>query len=344
MEEKKKTLPRLKDVARLAKVSEAAASMVFSGRGRISENTRVQVLRAAETLGYTPQPRERKKGLIRRTVGVLMLIDREWSFIWHFLTEMLLQIEKELESLNLQAVMIPITEDEADPSIQAKINGQGCRAVFAVHTGRESLFSALEEDGIPVIVVLNNNLSETFFTICSDDFQGACDGVRRLLEMGHRRIDFIDFHRKNLPTLSSDRYFGYRKALEEAGAPFSSSYRLDGCLDEDKLSELLKRTLSGDDPPTAFFCLDDEEAFRVWNALTRIGFTIPGDVSLLAPGDVLDYGKSYIPPISTMKINMTDMGKLAVNMLQNRLVNGLETPQVLKVKPRYMDRGSVLPR
>ncbi len=339
MDEKENPLPRLKDVARAAGVSEAAASMVFSGRGRISELTKKQVLQAAESLSYTHRNRERKN--IRKTVGILTHVDREWSFIWHFLTEMLIQIEEELKDQSLQAVMIPVRADEDDASIHGKITGLGCRAVYAVHMGREKLFALLEEQGIPVIVILNNDLSDSFFSICSDDFQGAYEGVKKLIDMGHRRINFIDCRRGSLQALSSDRFFGYRKALEEADAPFSPAYRLDSSLEEEELGELLKSWLKGDDPPTALFCLDDEEAFRVWNTLTRLGFGIPEDVSLLAPGDVLDYTRPYTPPVSTMRINMRDMGKLAVNMLQNRLNSGLETPQVLKVKPRYFDRGSV---
>lgn len=337
-----RTQPRLKDVARNAGVSPTTASMVFTDTGRISDKTKLRVLDAAKAMGFIHQLRSKKKLKSGKHVALLILIDKKWSFIWHFLTEMITEIELGLNHIGLNTVMIPISHYEDNENIYQKISKLGCCSVFSIHIGKEKLFRRLENDGIPVIVILNNNFQDKYFSICVDDFQGAYEGARHLLQLGHRRIDFVDSYREDLPILSSDRYYGYRKALEVTGIQFRDDHRIS-CKSESTEKELelsFLQSLNQPDPPTALFCLDDEIALRVWNALNRIGYSVPENISILAPGDVLDYSKPYIPPITTMHIDMKYVGRLAVDMLNNRMKNNIETIHVLKVKQQLTERGS----
>ena len=66
---------------------------------------------------------------------------------------------------------------------------------------------------------------------------------------------------------------------------------------------------------------------------------MPKDVSLVAPGDVLDYGLPRMPQITTMRINTTLLGRIAANlMLEDQ--NGHEDVHVLKVKEQLVVRES----
>ena len=333
---------RLKDVARSAGVSPTAASMVFNDSGRISPATRERVFEAARRLGYVHRRRRRRTAASGARAALLISVESEWSFIWHFLTPMIARIEANLHRCGFHILLIPIDHHESDDRIHDKIVQAGCRAVFSVHVGRESLFNRLESEGIPLILIMNNGCRDRFFSICTDDFQGAYEGTRHLLNLGHRRVDFVDAQRRELPMLSTDRYFGYRKALEEQGVAQCGDNRIIGRIDWSGAhwENRLRCALGRDDAPTALFCLDDELALRVWSALGRIGRSVPEDISLLAPGDVLDYTKPYIPGITTMRIDMGYVGRLAVEMLMNRRNNAVETVHVLKVKQQLVQRGS----
>jgi DNA-binding LacI/PurR family transcriptional regulator len=48
------TMKTIKDVARLANVAVSTASYALNGTGKVSEETRKKVLKAAEELGYRP--------------------------------------------------------------------------------------------------------------------------------------------------------------------------------------------------------------------------------------------------------------------------------------------------
>ncbi len=336
------TSPKLKEVAAAAKVSPTTASMVFSGKGRISEKTEDIVLKTAAQMGYIHQLRKSKRKSKNGRVALLMLIDREWAFIWYFLNEMIARIELDLHKIGMNTVIIPVSRYEKDKDIYQKIISLECQAVFSIHFGKESLFSRLENADIPVILILNNNYQDQFFSICVDDFQGAYEGTRHLLNLGHKKIGFVDTAREDLPILSTDRYYGYRKALEEEGIELQPDYRISlttGSLSENP-DTCFQTLMKSSSPPTAFFCLDDEIALQSWSTLTSTGYSIPGDISILAPGDVLDYSKAYIPKITTMHIDMKYVGRLAVDMLNNRLSNSINTVHVLKVKQQLISRGS----
>ena len=337
-----KSVPKLKDVAAEANVSPTTASMVFTGKGRISEKTTTAVLETAERMGYIhPIRKPTRKSKIGR-VALLMLIDKEWTFIWYFLNEMIARIKLDLQKIGLNTVIIPVSHNEKDKVIYQKIINLECQAVFSIHFGNDSLFSRLENAEIPVILILNNNYQDKYFSICVDDFQGAYEGTRHLLNLGHTKIGFVDTSREDLPILSTDRYYGYRKALEEEKIEIQKDY-LISCpsgLSSVNPDGNFQTLMKGSSPPTALFCLDDEIALQSWSSLTRIGYTIPGDISIIAPGDVLDYSKPYIPEITTMHIDMKYVGRLAVDMLNNRLSNSLNTVHVLKVKQQLLSRGS----
>jgi DNA-binding LacI/PurR family transcriptional regulator len=63
----------------------------------------------------------------------------------------------------------------------------------------------------------------------------------------------------------------------------------------------------------------------------------------MAPGDVLYYNKSFIPRITTMRINTTYMGKIIYQMLMNRMEHRPEDLHVLKVKHQLVRRGTCCP-
>jgi LacI family transcriptional regulator len=331
---------KLKDVANLAGVSLTTASLVFSGQGRISEETRVRVLNAADFLGYI----KKKKPLPLNdftNIGILYSTDSEWAFAMSFIQPIIAEIERELKKTDLNTVLIPIHHEIEDEEILQKLGSINCKAVISIHFGKESLFSQLENSGIPVIIVMNNNFQSKFYSVCVDDFQGAYEGTLHLLEQGHSKILFLDYLRPDLPLLSTDRFIGFKKALDEKNIPFPESNRFFyNPKNRDQCRKDLSEFFISDQPPTAIFCLDDDIAARTMQVLKNLGLEVPGDISIIAPGDLLDYTMSYLPQITTMHIDTTYMGRITAQMMVNRLTHNPEDVHVLKVKQQLVRRGS----
>ena len=334
--------PKLKDVAERAGVSITAASMALADTGRISDETRTRVFKAAEELGYK---RRRKSNRIAdfNHIGVLVSCDYEWAFIWKFIRPLIAQTEIELNSYDINLVMIPISHGSTSDELYQKILSSGSGAVIALHFGDDELFPRLEKAGIPVIVVMKSDFHDRYYSVCVDDFQGAYEAVNHLIRLGHRRIAYAGIQRIDLPSLSNDRFIGFKKGLDVQKLELPDSFIIEFKTGHmDKLKSDLYDVYNPDykNSPTAIFCLDDDIALRVILALKELRLSIPEDVSIIAPGDVLDYNLPYIPPITTMQIDTAYMGKIVTQMLVNRLEHAPDIQHGLKVQQHLVERGS----
>lgn len=337
--------PTLKDIANMAGVSVPTVSMVIHGKGRITPETRQRVLECAGEIGYPIHKLRQQSQKLREnsTVAILFNIDPEWAFIWVFIRPLIQEIEQNMREVGYSAVIVPITNKMGDDKIMDKIIDIGAKAVFAMHFGKPSLFMTLEQNNIPVVLVMNNDLQDKFHSICADDFQGGYEATRYLIDLGHRRLAYVDTERINLPRLLHDRHFGFRKALAEHDIPFSQKLNIHyHANDEDRFHADLKALLVMENPPTALFCLDDELAAHVVFQLQRLGKSVPTDISLMAHGDVLDYEMAYVPQITTMRVNTAQMGKAATSMMLARITEGDDDVMVVKVRQHIVDRGSCI--
>ena len=339
--------PKLKDIADKAEVSVTTVSLVLADKGRISEDVRRTVWDIAHEMGYQRKKKTTPKSSDNSdSVGILVSIDEEWSFIWSFLRPIIDEIEQSLTKDGKNTVLIPVHHKAPTDEIFNKIIQSRVQALISLHYGNEQLLSTLEEMDIPAILVMNNNFQDKFYSVLVDDIQCAYEGTMHLVGLGHRRIAYIECKRPDLPILMNDRFFGFRKAIEECSikVPKDSILRFELNNSKDLKDQL--RTLLDKDPeerPTGIFCLDDDIALRVINILNEMNIRIPEDVSIIAPGDVLDYSQSFIPRITTMRINTTYMGKIIYQMLMNRMEHRPEDLHVLKVKHQLVRRGTCCP-
>ena len=217
----------------------------------------------------------------------------------------------------------------------------GVGAVFALQMSDGAVFSELRSRGIHVVVINNSGFQDRFHSVCVDDFQGAYEGTLSLLALGHRSLAFVEYARPESPNVVVDRFIGFRKALDEHRLGFSPEKRITvPFMDAKKLEKKLAALFMRPEKPTAIFAHDDYLGLFVIEALGRLGIAVPGDVSLVAPGDVVDYNLPFMPQISTMRIDTTLLGRIAANLMFDRMRNTDSDVHVLKVKEQLVRRAS----
>jgi uroporphyrinogen decarboxylase len=335
--------PTLKDIADASGVSVTTASLVLSGKGRISESVRSAILEAATRLGYgkkfiLSQPGKRPE------VGILLNIEPRWAFVWGFIRPIIAEIEKSFSLKGYDVGLIPIYEALPESALAERILQGAYKAVFTLHYGNERLFKALEDRGVPVIVIMNGNFQDRFHSILVDDFQGAYEGIMHLIKLGHRDILYAGTERVDLPKLMTDRYYGFCKALEESGIPVTPEGYLNcEAANTQHLEASLREIFSRPRRPSAIFALDDDMAIRIAALLKPMGIRIPEDLSIIAPGDLLNYADPFVIPITTLKIDTNLMGRLACDMMFRRLSGENDGVHVIKVKQQLVQRGSTRP-
>ncbi len=345
---------KLQDVARTAGVSLATASLALSGKGRISAEVRQKVLSTAGELGYKTR-NTNGRGSARRIcpVGIIHLDDRNHE--WNFIRPILLELELAMHREGYAPIVVPVKAIGSTEDALRLIESCEMCAVFSVQYSDEALFQALEERGIFLVIVNNSNFQDRHFSVCVDDFQGAYEGAMYLISLGHRGIAFVEYDRPDMPALIADRFVGFRKALEENRLPFPPEQRVTvPFMDEKRLLKKLGALFGRPERPTAVFAHDDYLGLFVIQALKELGLRVPEDVSLIAPGDVLDYGLPGVPQITTMRINTSLLGATAAAVMLGRFRNdpghadalhGHEAAanadvHVLKVKEQLVKRAS----
>ena len=330
----------IKDVAKEAGVSTATVSMVITGKGKISNEKTALVIETINRLGYK---RNRSSSKLdekqKKYVGLVVYCD--FSFQWWFAKEFILEIKSRLLRNDIYTLMFNCDRDTKPQELYDNIMNAGLSGVLVLHYNERELFSRLASQNIPLVLVNNNNYPSEFNTVCSDDYQGAYEGTKKLIEMGHRHILYIDYPRPFQPATVFDRLFGFRKAIEESGIPFPDVNRIQVDLDDvDQLKQELTDHLKKNSEITAFFIHDDYQAVRVYQFLQQMDIRIPEDISILAPGDTLPYSEPFIPMISTMQVNQAGMATHAVKIM----IDLMQTPDIpiqsVKTLERYINRGS----
>jgi len=243
----------------------ATASRVLNGKGRFSYQVRQQVYAAVKMLGY-------RKNLYasftaRQTsfhIAVLVHEDYEKAFEWNFIRHMIIQLEAVITREGYYPVLIPVNLKLKSENVMKKITSSGAGAIFSIHYGNPELFTQLEDQNIPVIVINNSNFQNRFFTVCVDDFQGAYEGALHLIMLGHRNIAYTEYYRPDIPSVVADRFIGFKKAIDEYCLPFSSQSRITiNLYNMEELISRLDKLLNKPDKPTAIFAHDDYLAARI---------------------------------------------------------------------------------
>jgi len=199
--------------------------------------------------------------------------------------------------------------------------------------------------GCDVITEINNStLREKFYSICIDDYEGAYDGAKYLAGLNHRHLFFIDYCRNKdqlAPDVYRDRFIGFKKAIDEYNIPFESAQRITFDIeDQSEIGSGLMNTLRLYPKITAISAHDDRLAIRFYVELLQNGYRVPGDMSLIAPGDTLEYSLPYIPKITMLKIDTNLLGSLSADSILQRIDNNSHINTSLRVTQQLVRRES----
>ncbi len=187
----------MQDIAERANVSQATVSLALNGRKRVSETTRRRILRIAEELGYTPDPRlatlvERRwrkrsapDGGNRLAVLVPARSKNEPSR-----NPMLPAIEERARQLGYGIDVVPV----GDPLDYEKIvTARGIQGVLMIQAGEHSPLRDWHPRSLAVVQCGVVERSTGFHAVLPDLLNAGQDLCNRLRESRYRRIGFGTF-------------------------------------------------------------------------------------------------------------------------------------------------------
>jgi LacI family transcriptional regulator len=306
----------LADVGRAAGVSAMAASAVLNGAqtsSRIAETTRKRILAAAARLQY--RPNAMAQALARRrmnTIGVAAVLDGELN---RYIVEILTGILETAGHQKQNTTMFTLEDWDRDAArlhswCDGRIDGL---ILLAPRLTRQQAKSLPEHT--PFVALHAQTPLFNIINIETDEESGACEMVRYLIAQGHRRIMHLTGDRGRLG--AERRVRGYKRALAEAGIPFSATLVVPASFRGGKGRAAMHDWIgrhAGEPLPQAIFCGNDMIAIECIEALAELGLRVPDDISVTGFDDTL-VARTTVPQLTTVRQPLRAMGGCAVEAL-----------------------------
>jgi LacI family transcriptional regulator, galactose operon repressor len=340
-------VPRLKDVAKAADVSLAAASRILRGdRERFGEETCRRVLEASRQLGW------RRNLLVNgmqtgrtQTIGVMIPpFDSFWVSILSGIHDALAEYDYLPITVWIGTLRdMPHFEKEEGEGLKQinrlldrRVDGLIMWPPFSVAYYHH--FPEFVERRVPVAVI--DHYSTVADSVETDEEQATSVVAKHLLDLGHRRIACLSSRETPSQTWAVKRRSSFEEAVRRTPGAIVKSWHLNaqGSNGLDVARELLTDDLR----PTAVFAVSDHEAAFVSQAAADLNIRVPRDLSLVGFAD-LDFAATMNPPLTTMRQQPQEIGRLAAKLIIERIdgvISDSDAPTTIKVPADLVIRNS----
>ncbi len=327
----------IKDIARAAQVSYSTVSRALQDSPLVGLETRQKIQLIARQSNYRASAVARSLVTSKtRTIGVVVTAVSD-----PFIAEVVAGIE---ERAHHEHYSVLLANCNADPVREARVVESFAErrvdGIIVTASRVGALYMPhLSRMRVPVVLLNNFGQGEFVYSVGIDNLSASRDAVTYLVGLGHRRIAYIG-DRGGFQS-DTDRFGGYRQALQQADLSFDPSLVIHGDGTPKGGEDAMLRILDAADWPTAVFCYNDMSAFGALRAVRRQGLKIPEDISLIGFDDLLM--ASYAdPPITTVRQPMAQMGRLATDIVL-KLLSGSRCEFNVKVHGELTIRESTSP-
>lgn len=289
----------LRELARLTGVSVSTVSKAFNDADDVSEKTKEMIFETAKKYGVYGKYYKEKYS--KRIIAVICPEIR--SYYYASFIDSLKQLIEKNEGLVL------ISTDDFSPRKQAELI-----EYYAAFLHVDGIFvfgyAGLSHKGFETpIISLTSSADPTINTVFCDLEQPISQAVFHLKDMNHKRIGFIG------ESLTHSKEVLFRKAMNQHGldcpdcSVICSHHRFESA-GEDGAAQLMQL----EHPPTAIICAYDYIAYGVISYLTRNGYRIPEDISVIGMDNV-DSSSHFEPPLTTIDSGNSEICQIAWDLM-----------------------------
>jgi len=301
---------RLKEIAKAVGCSQATVSHAFNDPKLVNRQTRQEILRVSEELGYSRKRYfKQKKKIIGITARSLSAI---FGPYYKDVTEAVLARAKE-QGVN---VIIESFDDNEDV-LPAMFSKKVLDGVLVYWDLPQDHILKMKEAGIPLVICGYPLPGFEVHTVLSDGRAGMYEIAKHLADLGHRRFGYITGGPAMNP-ITSDRLDGFRYGLAEKGLKLDEENIAVADFGRWELAaQAVDRLMAAEKPPSALVCENDPLAFIAIHHLQEMGYKVPKDVSVTGFDDTpfipgLDWEK---PRLTTVHVDLRELGRLATTVL-----------------------------
>lgn len=306
--------PTLEEVAKLAGVSRATASRVFTASPRVSTQARRAVERAAEKLGYVPN-RAARSLVTGRTDSIGLVIPEPTAFLFGdpFFPRLVRGISEVLSRRLLQLVLLMPQSKADETRLEGYLGAGHVDGVLLVSLhAKDPLPARLHERGMPVVLGGRPNGNSLVTYVDVDNVGGARSAVDHLIATGRRRIATITGPLDM--SAGVDRLQGYLDAMRQAGLATDASFQQAGDFGQESGATAMQALLERHSDLDAVFCASDVMAAGALESLRRKQRRVPEDVAVVGFDDST-IATSTVPALSSVRQPIEEMGREMARLL-----------------------------
>jgi LacI family transcriptional regulator len=330
--------PTLRDVAQLAGVHPATASRALNPQTRPLVNTETarKVLRAAESIGYQPNPIARSLKTARTSTVGLVIPDLTNPLF----PPIVRGIEKVLAEAGYSAWIVNTDHDPAreERQVESLRSRQVEGLIIATARRTHPLLVRLHQQGVRMVLV-NRRVDELDLpTVTADDDAGVAMAVSHLAALGHTRIAHLAGPMDTSTGVVRARAF--RHAIRDHGLADDPALIVEaGYWSEAEGATALRTLLERDIRFTAVVAGNDLIALGCYDVFAELGIRCPGDISVVGFNDMPFLDKMN-PPLTTVRIPQYEIGGEAARLLLDTIDDPERHARSVLLPPSLVVRAS----
>lgn len=339
---------KLNDIANMLNVSPASISIVRNGKPGVSPTTRRQIQLALEQNGFTYKdyavpgsalPTEAPSRLphyirLVKYNRSTLLTEKNEGFVDNIINAISAYARSEGYDLVLSAVQHTKFDDFLNEVKQELCSGL---LVLATEMDRSEILK-LRNINIPTVILDSDYPSLGIASVTMNNRALAYEAVSHLIGLGSKEVGYLC---SNIRTGNcSNRENGYLEALRDHGIEWNKELvfpltpSLSGACHDMLYHLSTNRTI-----PRALFADNDVIAVGAMQAMRQHGIKIPDDTYIVGVDNTM-LAQVSSPTLSSMQISHSALGKKAIMLLLDQIVNPDYTPVQIYVDSKLTIRES----
>lgn len=312
-------VPTMRDVAKLAGVSQSTVSRVLnesSSHIPISDETRQRIMDAVDKLGYQPNVTARSLRTQHTHMIAVMIGDISNAF-YHPVVRAIQDVARTHDYDVLISNGDHLYENEIrflETVLRRPVDG----VIIAPHQlSTDDLDKFVKRSRIPV-VSLGAQVEHPMIDVVGGTSEPATyEAISWLIhEMGHQRIGFMGVANDMPP--GPPRLAGYKRALDDAGLPFEPELIQKVEFTFEGGCHALEAFLTMDDLPTAIFACNSLMAIGAIKTAKAAGIRVPEELSVMGFDDIPET-TIVEPALTVVARDLPHVGRQVAEILFERI-------------------------
>ncbi|MEK8127652.1 LacI family DNA-binding transcriptional regulator [Paenibacillus filicis] len=287
----------IKDIAKKAGVSISTVSYALNGNPKVTEETRMRILKIAQELNYVPNAAARTlKNRVSKIIGVYLS-----DFSGAFYGEVLQGMKEVLNKRGYDLIVCSGSYSHRWLP-QRMIDG----AIVLDHSFASEELLHLAGNGHKVVVLDRELNHPNVNQVLLDNKAGASLAIEFLIEKGHRKLYVVSGPKGSYD--SRQRMQAVKQTVERH--PEVECIEIEGNFDKESGEKAAEQIIGEYKEPAAVFCLNDEMAIGVYNTVMRANYRIGEHIHLIG-FDNIELTQYTQPRLATIDYSKRKWGTLA---------------------------------